>query len=425
MIKYFFLLAFAHLCAVDCQLLVAGFTTNTLSSIDIATGTGVTIPAGMTPVGVTISKDHQQAYVLNNTGDSVFIYSLATTTPTMIGMIPLPALRSPQTLTVSPSGVYGYIANQAMATISVVNLQMQTFIQEIPLPGVGSATFSAIGNDGKLYVVGVASKTLSQLLLTGMGASEMTPVFVGNYPLPPASMSPADFAFNGNIAYIANQGSPNLSTVDVSVAPPGTSALIPIPGAGSLIGLVITHGYAYVTDNANNLLWSVNLGTNSPTSFPLTGSGPLYEVLSSDGNTAYIANVSSNDISVFDVSSSSGIPVQQLPNIPIPAGTNFPLGIAITPCASNPTNNVTARAHVTSFFWQSDVYNALSWAAAGTNTVTYKIYRNGILAGETSSTTFEDHYLNSKTTYNYSIYAVDSGGTATLIGTATVTTGKG
>lgn len=423
MVRLLLIFAFFNVWAVDCQLIVTGFTSSSIAGIDLATETGVTVAAGAGPLGIAISKDQQSAYVVNNSGDTVFIYSLATTTPVMTGMIMLPAAVGPQTITVSPSGRYGYIPFQATNEVGVVDFQTQTYVGSVALGAATVVAYSAVGPDGKLYIVGNGSQTLSQLLLTGLG-SESVPFFNGNYTL--AGMTPGDLTFVGNTAYILNQSTPDISYIDLSIPPPAMSTLIPIAGSMALRGIGYANGFVYVTDNTLNVLWVVDEATKtaSMTSYSLPGTGAHIMIISSDQSTAYIANIGSDNITVVDVSSTAGVPVPRLTPISLPMGTAFPFFMGLTSCAAN---EVTGSAHSNRFFWQTDLYNSLSWTASGSSTVKYNIYRNGILVGETPSSvlTYEDHYLKSKTQYTYSIYAVDSGGSATLVGTVNITSGKG
>ena len=96
---------------------------------------------------------------------------------------------------------------------------------------------------------------------------------------------------------------------------------------------------------------------------------------------------------------------------------------ATTPDASAPTSPAGVQ---TTALDASTVQ--ISWQAATDNvgTTGYNIYRNGVLVGTTTNTTFTDTGLSDATAYQYAIAAYDAAGNVSVLsGTASVTTPDG
>jgi YVTN family beta-propeller protein len=139
------------------------------------------------------------------------------------------------------------------------------------------------------------------------------------------------------------------------------------------------------------------------------GMFPNAVAITLDGSKAYIANISSNDISVINTSTNTV-------TVTIPVGMR-PFALAITPATQPPipcpsVPGAVAKTDV--FLNETDHYILLQWCPSITfNVVNYLIFRDREQIGSVPSSgplNFKDHERKKGETYIYDIVAVDSFG---------------
>ncbi|TSB32070.1 Ig-like domain repeat protein [Streptomyces benahoarensis] len=152
---------------------------------------------------------------------------------------------------------------------------------------------------------------------------------------------------NGLRAYVANEGSNNVSVIDTT----SLTVTATVPVGATPFGVAITPDglHAYVTNSGGNSVSVIATATNTVTATIPVGSTPLGVAITPDGLHAYVTNSGGNSVSVIATATNTVTAT-------IPVGAT-PFGVAITPDG--------LRAYVT-----NSGGNSVSVIATATNTVT-------------------------------------------------------
>ncbi|MCI0619952.1 peptidoglycan DD-metalloendopeptidase family protein [Candidatus Wolfebacteria bacterium] len=233
---------------------VANFHENTLSVIDTTTNTALdTLPAGSAPIGIAVHPSNGRAYITNLLSNRVSVLDLNTgsiiTTiavqprPVGIAMRPngnqvyitneftdlltvidtatntitttIPVGPSPYWIAIHPDGNTAYVPSAAGGGLSVVNLTNNTVIQTVPGGGTTGVAVAPLGDrvyatDFSGFVRVVDTQTLQVVDTIPVGAG---PLGVDTDP-------------SGNLLYVANQNSNNVSIIDTITS--SVTATIPV-----------------------------------------------------------------------------------------------------------------------------------------------------------------------------------------------------
>ena len=173
---------------------------DTVSVIDTTNNTVIaTIPVGVAPFGVAVSRDGTRVYVTNLVSNSVSVIDTATNNVTTI-----PVGIRPFALAISPDGTRAYVANSGSDNVSVINTTDNTVIATIPVGDDPIAV--AISPDGRrVYVANQSSHSVSVI---NTANNTVITVPVGFFPSGLA-VSP-----DGTRLFVTNQGSGNVSVIN-------------------------------------------------------------------------------------------------------------------------------------------------------------------------------------------------------------------
>jgi len=261
------------------------------------------------------------AYVSNNgiggTGTTVTPIAVATNTP----LSPITVGNTPDTIAITPNGLYAYVVNQGDGTISVINTITNAlasgFTNPIPVGsnphGIaitpdGTQAYVTNTNDNTVSVIGLASNTVTDLITD---PSFDIPIGIAITP-------------NGLYAYVNNSGNGTVSVI--TIATNTVTDVVTVVGSPSFgIAATIDSQYVYVADASGNTVTPITVATNTAGTSITVGSNPQGIAMTPDGLYAYVTNNgdSPGDISVITIA--TNIVTNTI------SGFNGPWGIAITP----------------------------------------------------------------------------------------------
>ncbi|MBX7066978.1 MAG: beta-propeller fold lactonase family protein [Parachlamydiales bacterium] len=418
---------------------ISGVVNNEITVLDLDSNTTLspniplpTNPSPATfPLGVAGTPDGKRVYIADHGTNNISVFDMTATPPLAVKNIPVPlGAAGPRWIQVTPNGQFAYVLTDSPTNVTVIDLATETFLPTIipPNPMATQMNFFAIDPTGNFaYFTDNSANNVSVLDLT-------TNTFLPAVISLPGAMNTLGITIspNGLFAYTANGTSNNVSVIDLTM---NTFVMnIPLPGAQQPIASAITANgtFLYVINSINNTVSVVDTTMNAQIQL-ITLAGVFASVadigISPNGDYAYIPISSGAAIKRIQLSNNMEI----LPEIATPMGTanlTF-MGIGRAPAVPPTppgTNLVQATAKTNSYFWETDVYNLISWSApSGFTPDTYSIYQDGVLIGQVPATifTFESHNLNSKTIYTYNVVATNASGSTLDLGSVAVQTKKG
>lgn len=249
---------------------------------------GATIAAGTTTKGIIIHPTGTFLYAANSGSNNVSAYTVDTGTGALTANgAAVAAGTGASSIAITPSGQFVYAANTGTTTVSAYVVQ-----GDGKLAVASGSPFSAGTNPSSvfvhpnglfLYVTNNASNNVSVFSING-GTGALTPISGSPFS---AGTNPKSIALNpaGTLAYVANGG----GTVSGYTVDPGTGFLTPIAG----------------TFNA--------------------GTSPSAVQVDPTGKFVYVTNSGSNDVSIFEISSTNGA----LTNSATTRARKAPAGITI------------------------------------------------------------------------------------------------
>jgi 6-phosphogluconolactonase (cycloisomerase 2 family) len=257
----------------------------------VANGTGTVATANVSNVTVTCTALAPRfAYVTNENSSTVVAYTIDSASGVLAPVASGSSATGlkPRVVAVDPTGLFAYVANFGGGTVST-------------------------------YDVNPASGVLNG---TGTVAAGTNPVSLAIEP-------------TGRFAYVANAGSNNISVYSIT----NDGALAPIAGSP----FATANGPVAVNiDPAGRFVYVVNQTTGVSAYAIATATGALTQVAGSPftagtsayamaihptGNYAYVANPGSNDVSSFEVNTTTG----ELKSLGVTSAGNGPFAIAIDP----------------------------------------------------------------------------------------------
>ncbi|WP_162801755.1 YncE family protein [Candidatus Chromulinivorax destructor] len=371
----------------------ANNTVSVIQTSDNAITSNITV--GASPYGVAVTPDGNFVYVANSGNNTVSV--IQTSDNTVVGS-PIAVGASPTWIIINDAGTLAYVVNSAAATVSVIDTSNNTVVQTIT--GTGNTCSCVLSPDGSyLYVINY-SGVLTPYAISGDGLTYTAGIALDlSLSLGNTNGGQMVFALDSSKLYVTgyeqNTGVYNIYVVDTTNLDTPSS-----PGI-------------------------VNQGSTNP-------SRPFGIVISSDGTTGYIANLSNNEILIMDVATDTltgtvnnnsfnlGNPrmVAFVPNSPYLYSTAQSSNISQTYTFITilPPATITGVSQSNVFFTQTDYINTISWTApeSGSTPVSYNVYRDAgltVLAGTVSangSLVFYDHNRIPGTTYTYYVTSVDA-----------------
>jgi len=323
-------------------------STGTLSSIGNALGTG------SVPSAIAIPPSGNALFVANSGSNNISSYSINSDASLTAVSGTTATGNTPTALAIDPGGKFLFVANQGSSSISVFSIN-GTGLTKVPgspfttipvglsYPNGTLPAAVAVSASGKfLYVANQLANFVSVFAINSTSGA-LTPLGVPFYDDGQTSPSGLAITPNGGFLYVANAGanSNNISAYAVcdnvvtSCAnpnvPDGTLTPVtgsPFPAGLGPVAMAFDPGFnfAYVVDKGSNTISQYSYGPGSGVLTPLspgtisTGVTPvsiaiLSGVIASDvGNTlfnttdyAYVANLGSGTISIFSLTTSSGL----------------------------------------------------------------------------------------------------------------------
>jgi len=286
-------------------------TVTPVSGSGTPTGT-VTFFNNSTQVGTATLSGGVGTFNYNPSSLAVGIYSI---TAVYSGDSMFSASTSPQqTLAITQTGPFAYVANINSNTVSVINIPTGQVVNSIP---VGSGPWgTAISPDQtQVYITNNHGNSVS--VINAASGSVVATI--------PVQSSPFGVAFtpDGSGVYVVN-GSSNT----VSVINPATQTVVAtVPVQNSPVGVAMaptSNGtFAYVTNSASNTVSVIAVGSSTVVQTIPVGTGPRWVTVSPNSMWAYVENAGSNNVSVISIATNQVTAT-------IPVGTS-PFGAAFTP----------------------------------------------------------------------------------------------
>jgi YVTN family beta-propeller protein/uncharacterized repeat protein (TIGR03803 family) len=287
----------------------------------------VTYFNGSTQIGTATLSGGVGTLNYNPSSLAVGIYSI---TAVYSGDSNFSASTSPsQTLAITQTGPFAYVANNASDTVSVINIPTGQVLNSI-LVGSGPWGTAISPDQTQIYITNNQGNNVS--VISAASGSVVATI--------PVQSSPFGVIFtpDGTGVYVVN-GSSNT----VSVINPATQTVVAtVPVQSSPVGVAMaptSNGtFAYVTNSASNTVSVIAVATNTVVQTIPVGTGPRWVTVSPNSALAYVENAGSNNVSVISVASNKVTAT-------IPVGTS-PFGAAFTPdnstvyVANSGSNNV-------------------------------------------------------------------------------------
>ena len=318
-----------------------------LTSIANAIGTG------SVPSAIAVAPSGNALFVANSGSNDISSYSINSDASLTAASATTPTGTTPTALAIDPGGKFLFVANQGSSNISVFSIN-GTGLTQVPgspfttipvglsYPNGTLPAAVAVSKSGNfLYVANQLANFVSAFAINTSGA--LTPLAVPFYT--DGEISPSGLAVtpNGGFLYVANAGANSnnisawaicdnvVSTCKDPNSPDGTLTLVagsPFPAGLGPVAIAFDPGFnfAYVVDKGSNTISQYSFGPGNGVLTPLspgtisTGVTPvsiaiLSGVIPADvGNTlynvtdyAYVANLGGGTISIFSLTTSSGL----------------------------------------------------------------------------------------------------------------------
>lgn len=294
--------------ATGTHIYVPNFDSNDISvyAIDARNGAlkqiGTPVIAGIWPAAFGITPSGRFAYVANFISNSVSIFRIDATTGALSNVGTVPAGTNPRYLVIDPTGRFVYTANWGSKDITIFAVNATTgILTQVGSPLAVKGTPFNLTSDragSHLYLtdfLNISGATGVSVLHIDQSTGALTAVGLNAATGPhPVSMT---LDTSGRFAYVANNlngaggNSVSAFTVDTN-----SGAITPID---CVCG---QSGYA-------------------------AGTNPSSVTASPTGTHLYVSNVTSNDITVYSIHSSSGA----LTRVGTTTAGAYPMGIAFTP----------------------------------------------------------------------------------------------
>ena len=229
---------------------------------------------------VVITPDYSTSYVVDQVGDRVIPFDLAT--ETVLPAIPLAPGSDPGDIAISPDGSRLYVSSYALNIVNVIDTATNTVL--VNMLGIASPQGIAVSPDGAEVWIneGGNVRERNAATFTQIGT---TIVLAGN---PNAiAMSP-----DGSKVVVSNGALGNAAIIDtathaVVIVP--LPALPPAPGPFA-VAISPDSSTAWIADNTNNLVYPINLATNVlGTGVAILSGSPLDLQVSPNGDWLYVS----------------------------------------------------------------------------------------------------------------------------------------
>jgi YVTN family beta-propeller protein len=225
----------------------------------------------------------ETAYVANSFDDSISVISVQNNTK----IKDIPVGKGPNSIADTSGKVY--VANTGSNTVSVISVQNNTKIKDIPV-GKGPYNIAIPFLDTKyVYVTNNDSNTVSVISVQNNTKIKDIPVGKG----------PKDIAIpflDTKYVYVANTGSNTVSVISVQ----NNTKIKDIPVGKGPKDIAVVSSKVYVANTGSNTVSVISVKNNTKIKDIPVGNWPIFVANYVEGKTIYVANAGSDGISVID-----------------------------------------------------------------------------------------------------------------------------
>ena len=327
---------------------VANFGDNSVSVYTVNATTGQLrfkgyVAAGSNPIAVAVDPAGKFAYVTNNGSGDVSAYTIDSGTGALTpidadsgtsGIQNFPARPGAYSVTVDPSGKFAYVVNADDNSVSAYTIDSGTGVLTHVDCSVGcvgtnfaagasprsvaidpTGTFAYVANNGQ----GIpANYTVSAYTINSITGA-LTPV--NGSPFLTGGTAPRSVTIDpsGKFAYVANDGSNDVSAFTITPSGPNAGALVaagsPVSSGGVhplYVTVDPTGRFAYVANQSDDTVTAFTINTttgvltSAGTVAQTSGSSPVSVTVDSTGKFAYVSNSNFNNISAYTINPATG-----------------------------------------------------------------------------------------------------------------------
>lgn len=276
---------------------VMGGSTNTISIVDVDTGTALgSIAVGARPFDIGVTPDGSRAYVANIDAGTVSVVDTAT--DAVVATVPVGMY--PTSIAVSPDGSRIYVACGGWLVV-VIDAATNTVVQEMS-GYLGYLTDVAVGPDGsRLYLAENFTNHYGPML----GSVAIADAATGAVLTRISVYDPSDITLNadGTRAYVVNNRG-GFSVIDLtSMTVQGTVD----EGYALFGGLALSPDgdRIYIADRVAGTLSVIDGTTSEVLARIAVGSEPTHVAFSSDGARVFVSNAKSGSVSIVDTATNT------------------------------------------------------------------------------------------------------------------------
>jgi 6-phosphogluconolactonase len=315
-------------------LYVANALSSNISAFSVDPSTGALTPlpgspfaTGYTPDAIAVYPLGNFLYIANQLSDNIWAYQIDSETGTLtpISGSPFFAGHSPTSLTMDPLGRFLYVSGDDRLT-----------------PYFSFTGFTINSTTGALTPIPAGDLVWDDLGPLGAVIDPTGKFFYGiNYWIPDWALS--SLAVNPATGGLTSTTYGNNSDVPSAVAAhPSGKFLYETSAYGYIIGYTLdstTGNLTYIPGSpyGNQCVYGPPCSAGSPYSTPYaTGGSPQSIVIEPSGQFAYVANVSTNNVSAYSINATTGA-LSAVPGSPFTAGVG-PMSVAVASAFFVPIN---------------------------------------------------------------------------------------
>jgi 6-phosphogluconolactonase (cycloisomerase 2 family) len=334
---------------------VANYDTNDISAFKVDVATGALTWVGNTPTGtgpgsVVVNSKGTRAYVPNYDSNDISVYNIDASNGTLRQIGGAVATGTwPAALSIAPSGRFAYAANFISNSISIFRIDATSgALTNLGTVATGTnPRHLVIEPTGRfVYTANWGSRNISVFAIdatTGSLIPVGSPLSVSGTPFNLTTDRAGSHLYMTDFLNVAGGNSVSLLHIDQTTGALTADSAVTSAGAHPIAMVLDASGrFAYVANNLNgaggNSVSAFTVDTNSGAITPIdcgcgqsgyaAGTNPSSVTASPTGTHLYVSNVTSNDITVYSIHSSSGALTRV--GTTTTAGA-YPMGIAFTP----------------------------------------------------------------------------------------------
>jgi 6-phosphogluconolactonase (cycloisomerase 2 family) len=296
-------------------------TARTVSTYAIASANGALSlagaqPTGTEPVKIALAPSGQFAYVANRSAQTVSIYARDTTTGVLTLSATTPSLGdSPTAIIVNKAGTFAYVtyasSTNNVEVFSLATPGALTFVQTVSA-GDTPLDIQLDNNNAFAYVANVNSDSVSVFSINASDGklTSFQTMATGDDPralrldIDNKYLYVATFGSSEVSAYTVAAATGMLTLIDHFRARNGLNA-IAISSSTTAFSTLARHAFAPDGDVHGYSVDATTGALSSPTT-KTAGTDPLQVALTPDNRFAYVLNLTSSSISVFQFNAASG-----------------------------------------------------------------------------------------------------------------------